>query len=75
MRKHTPKRIGEIITVTTEHDPEERTIPMHPKLKASLQKNEKAMVVFEKLTPSLQKETLRYIHHLKGEDSIDRNVT
>lgn len=74
MLKNSPKKIGEIVMVTIEHDPDDRTIPMHPKLKAALQQNEKAIGVFGRLTPSLQKEILRYIHHLKNEDSIDRNV-
>lgn len=75
MLKSSPKRIGETITVTVAFDPEDRRVPMHPKLKAALEQNEKANAVFEKLSASAQKEILRYIYHLKNENSVDRNVS
>lgn len=74
MLKHSPKRIGEIIEVVISFDPTDRTITPHPKLIAGLDKNLKAKKVFESLSPSLRKEIVRYIAHLKTEESIDRNV-
>ena len=74
MLKNSPKRIGEIIELTVEFDPEERTIPMHPKLQKALNKNQKAKTVFEKLSPSRQKEIVRYINFLKTESSVDKNI-
>ena len=33
-----------------------------------------AKKIFDQLAPSLQKEIVRYIHNLKTEESMDRNV-
>ncbi len=74
MLKDSPKRIGEMVTVMVVYDPIERTIPMHSKLQIALEHNTKAKAIFDILSPSLQKEILRYIHHLKSKESIDRNV-
>jgi uncharacterized protein YdeI (YjbR/CyaY-like superfamily) len=40
----------------------------------ALNSNPQAKERFEGLSPSLQKEIVRYISHLKTEASIDRNV-
>lgn len=74
MLKNSPKRIGETIKVTITHDPADRTLPMHPKLKESLENNKMAKEAFEALSPSRQKEIIRYIAHLKSERSVDRNI-
>lgn len=74
MLKNSPKRIGEVVMVSVAFDPDERTIPMHSKLQAALEQHTKAKAIFDSLTPSLQKEIVRYIHHLKSEDSVDWNV-
>lgn len=75
MLKNSPKRIGEKIKVDIAYDPSDRTIPMHPKLKESLDNHIAAKEVFETLAPSRQKEIIRYIAHLKSEESVDRNIT
>ena len=75
MLKNSPKRIGEIIEVEIEFDPSDRTIKPHPKLTKALTDNIKAKAVFENLSPSKQKEIIRYISNLKTENSIDKNVT
>lgn len=74
MRKAAGKDVGDVVTVSIEYDPVERTIPLHPKLIAALNANKKAKKVFEKLSPSLQKEIARYISFLKSEESVDKNV-
>jgi hypothetical protein len=74
MLKDSPKRIGEKISVTIEFDPESREIPMHAVLKAALENNRKAESKFESLSPSRKKEIVRYIHNLKSEEAITRNV-
>lgn len=74
MLKNSPKRIGEIINITVEFDPVERTIKPHPKLIKALNENKEARAVFENLRPSAQLEIVRYISHLKSEESVDRNV-
>lgn len=75
MLKNSPKRIGEIVTITIEFDTNDRTIPIHPKLAEALENDEMAKNVFENLTPSLRKEINLYISFLKSEKSIDKNVT
>lgn len=74
MLPDSPRRIGEVLTIFIEFDPSDRTIQPHPKLVRALQANEEARRVFEGLSPSLQKEIVRYISNLKQEESIDRNV-
>jgi hypothetical protein len=74
MRKAAGKDVADIIKVEIEFDPVERTIPIHPKLKAALKKNKKANAAFEQLSPSRQKEIVRYISFLKTEDSVEKNI-
>ena len=74
MRKAAGIDVGDIANVKIEYDPEARIILMHPKLQEALAKNKKAKTAFEKLTPSRQKEILRYIGSLKNEESVITNV-
>jgi hypothetical protein len=74
MLKDSPKRIGEVLHISIEIDPEDRTLAIHPKLEAALKKNSTAQNVFEQLPPSRKKEINRYLHQLKTEVSVDKNV-
>lgn len=74
MLKNSPKRIGEEIDVEIKYDPSDRTIDPHPKIIKALSKNEEANSVFTKLSPSRQKEIVRYISLLKTEKSVDKNI-
>jgi hypothetical protein len=74
MRKSAKKDVGDTIEVTIEYDPVERIIPKHPKLVKALIENKKASKVFESLSPSKQKEIVRYISFLKNEETVDKNV-
>ena len=74
MLKNSPRRIGEIIQVEIEYDPSDRIIVPHPKFVNALAANIEANKVFEKLSPSKQKEIVRYISNLKTEKSRDVNV-
>lgn len=74
MLKDSPQRIGETVAVTIAFDPQERTTPMPLQLAAALKENPPAQEVFEKLSPSRQKEIMRYINYLKNEKSINKNV-
>ena len=74
MLKNSPKRIGETITVTVTFDSSDRTIQPHPKLIKALQEKKDAKAAFDKLTPSTQREIIRYISHLKNPESVDRNI-
>ena len=74
MRTASKTVVGDRVAIEVEFDPEPRIIPMHPKLKQALEADTKAKQVFDTLSPSHQKEVVRYINHLKSEESIDRNV-
>lgn len=74
MLPKSPERIGELLRISLEFDPEERTIPIHPQLLRALQENPDAQEVFNRLRPSLQKEIVRYISFLKSEAAIAANV-
>lgn len=74
MLKNSPKRIGETIELTIEFDPRDRTIKPHPKLTEALKNNLEAKSKFDNLSPSMQKEMVRYISALKTEESRIRNI-
>lgn len=74
MLDRSPNRIGEIISISIAFDPADRTVPLHHALKKALVKNKKAKRVFESKPPSFQKEINRYLHSLKSEESVTRNV-
>jgi Domain of unknown function (DUF1905)/Bacteriocin-protection, YdeI or OmpD-Associated len=75
MRKAIDKDVGDLVQVKVQHDTQERITPMHPKLLAALEQNQKANLIFLSLSPHRQKEIMRYINHLKTEFTIDKNVT
>lgn len=74
MLTNSPKRIGEKISITIELDTKDRTIEMHPKFANALENDIEAKKVFVNLTPSLQKEIVRYLSSLKKEETVDKNV-
>lgn len=74
MLPDSPKRIGEIVEVTIQFDRRDRTIKPHPELVKALRSNKQAKQVFDALSPSKQKEIVRYISSLKSEESIILNV-
>ena len=74
MLKDSPRRIGENIEVKIEFDPSDRSIELPPKLTKALAENKEAKRVFDSLSPSKQKEIVRYIANLKSEESVDRNI-
>ena len=74
MRKAAGIDVGDMADVEIDFDPRPRTTPMHPKLRKALRQNPESKNAFNKLSPSRQKEILRYISFLKSEESVDRNV-
>ncbi len=74
MRKAAKKDVGDSATFEIRFDPVERKIEIHPKFKAALTKNKKAAKVFKSLSPSLRLEIVRYLAHLKTEESLDKNI-
>jgi len=74
MLKDSPKRIGEMIEVTIQHDPEDRTLPPHPAFAKALNANKEAKKIFDSLPASRQKEIVRYISALKTPESVSKNI-
>lgn len=74
MRKAAGIDVGDRAQVELVYDPAERKPEMHPQLQEALQKNKKALAVFESLPPSRQKEIVRYIGLLKSQESVEKNV-
>ena len=74
MLKGAGSKVGDRIEVSLEVDSSDRTVPLHPALKAALAKNKKAQSAFDKLSPSRQKEINRYLAHLKSEEAVKRNI-
>jgi hypothetical protein len=74
MRQAAEVDVGDQVHVDIEFDPETRVERMHPKLTRALSQNKTAKAAFESLTPSRQKEILRYLNSMKTERSLERNV-
>ena len=74
MVKNSPKKIGEDFEITIQFDSLDRTLSPHPKLLTALKKNQAANKAFNELSPSRQKEIIRYISSLKSEKSITSNI-
>ncbi|MGJ1266159.1 DUF1905 domain-containing protein [Sphingobacterium spiritivorum] len=74
MLKAAGKTVGDTADFTVKFNRDKPEIPIHPLLAKALQQNVEAYTVFQSLSPSLQLEIVRYISHLKQEDSIARNV-
>jgi len=74
MRKAAGKEVGDEAVFEIKFDAEERTITPHPKLLQALTNNTTAKAIFDQQPPYLQLEIIRYINHLKTEESIERNV-
>lgn len=73
MRKDAGKDVGDTVSITLQHDPVERTITEHPKLQQALDGNPEAKSIYQSLSPSLRKEIIRYINHLKTEETVEKN--
>ena len=74
MRKAAAKDVGDTIEVRIDFDAKPRTTPVHLKLKNAFKENKEAKEIFDKLSPSRQKEILRYINNLKSPEIIDKNI-
>ncbi|UOU97291.1 YdeI/OmpD-associated family protein [Chryseobacterium daecheongense] len=74
MLPNSPKRIGETIEVSVEYDDSDRSISIHPDLDRAIKEDPVVLKNFEALIPSRKHELIRYIHHLKTEESIRRNI-
>lgn len=75
MRQAAKKDVGDTAKFEIAYDSVKRVIPPHPKLTKALKENPNAKKIFDRLSPSLKLEIVRYISFLKTEESINRNVT
>jgi len=71
---NSPTRIGEEVEVTIQFDPNDRAPKPHPKLTKALKENKEAKKVFDNLSPSKQKEIVRYLSFLKSKESLTKNI-
>jgi uncharacterized protein YdeI (YjbR/CyaY-like superfamily) len=74
MRQAAGVDVGDRAHIEIEFDPVPRIEAIHPKFRDALSKNKAAKTAFEKLTPSRQKEMLRYLNSMKTETSLERNI-
>jgi len=78
VRKASYTKVGDTVRVTLRFDAAYRGGPMHPMppwFRIPLAKNKKAEKAWDALTPSRQKEILRYLAALKSTEARARNVT
>lgn len=74
MLDHSPRRIGEMLTVVVGYDADGPAVPACPALEKTLAETPEAQQVFERLPPSRQLEVVRYLARLKTEASLTRNL-
>jgi hypothetical protein len=77
VRKASQTKVGDRVRVDLQFDEAYRNGPMHPMpnwFRGPLKKNEKARLVWEALSPSRQKEILRYFAGLKSSEARARNL-
>jgi hypothetical protein len=77
VRKASSTKVGDAVTVELEFDEEYRGGPAHPMppaFRSALKKDHAAMKAWTALSPSRQKEILRYFSHLKSSEARARNL-
>lgn len=78
VRKASDTKVGDTVQVDVVFDKAYKNGPMHPMpdwFEAALAKNPEAKENWEALTPSRQKEILRYFSWLKSDEAKERNLT
>jgi len=77
VRKASNTEVGDLVQVDVSFDEKYRNGPMHPMPEwflVPLEANPKAKAAWGALTPSRQKEILRYFSWLKSDEARERNV-
>jgi len=74
MLANSPRRIGEVLTITLEYNPVAPPVLSCPAFEQVLSETPAARKVFERLPPSRQLELVRYLARLKTEESLARNL-
>lgn len=75
MLKNSPKRIGEVVELTAQYDPELREVGAPPQFLEALAQHPEAQRVYDSLPASRRLEIARYLANLKTEESLARNTT
>lgn len=74
MLKDSPKKTGQVVEIKIRHDHHPRTITIPPEFESALKKNKTAKTTFDQLSPSRQKEIVRYLASLKTTASLKKNI-
>jgi uncharacterized protein YdeI (YjbR/CyaY-like superfamily) len=74
MLKNSPKRIGELLTISVEWDDQNREIEMPAPFLEALKANVQAKAIFDQLSASRRLEIVRYLANLKTEQALERNI-
>lgn len=74
MRKNTGLTVGDWAEFDIRYDSDPPRTAMPPALVVALENHPDALLIFNKLSPSHQKEFKNYIASLKSEEAINRNV-
>ena len=74
MLKASGLKVGDTADINIEFDPHPREVPMPEALASAFRKDTIANAAFAELTPSRQKEILRYIGSLKSQAAIEKSV-
>lgn len=75
MLKNSPSRIGEIVEIVIQFDPESRAIEAPEPFLKALNANPTAASVFNGLAPSRKFEILRYLARIKSSKILEDNIT
>lgn len=77
VRQSSNTKVGDTVTIDLQFDKSYRNGPLHPMpdlLQKSLEENLIAQENWNNLTPSRQKEVIRYLVTLKSQEAVERNV-
>lgn len=77
VRKASNTKVGDTVSVDVKFDPTYKNGPLHAMpnwFRRALDKHEVAKKNWEALTPSRQKEVLRYFSRLQSDEAKDRNL-
>lgn len=74
MLKDSPKRVGEIITLTIEYDTISRDIEPPSTFVKALEECKEAEWIFNNLPASRKLEIVRYLSRLKNQEVLDKNI-
>jgi hypothetical protein len=74
MRETAGVGVGDTVCITLKPDPGSREVPMPDQLHKMLKANAEAQALWDKLSPSRQREILIYLNFLKTPEAVERNV-